>query len=781
MKPIRSATLRTLTARGVTLDCGGDITCHVSLLQPDLARVLFLHGDTPTQKHTWSVLGHGTTDVPWEGRDRLDESSWPAGIHTTLHSETQITIATSALHLTIELSPLVFTWALPNGTIFAQDRPSHAVSFGRTGMRHAFVRHEADRYHGLGDKTGPIDLHGRRLRTTMLDSLGYDAERGDPLYKHWPFLIVQDGPSGVAHGVFYDNLADAAFDLGCEHDNYFGPYRSYEAAGGDLDYYIFPGPSVPDVTRKFLALTGKPALPPRWTLGFAQTAMAIADSATAQSRMEQFIETCSRENIPVSAFHFGSGYTSIGPKRYVFTWNRSKYPEPEALLAKFHAANIHLVANLKPCLLDDHPRYNEPKGAFISDAKGEAVLSQFWDGEGAFLDFTHPRAIAWWQAGVTTDVLGTGFDSAWNDNNEYGFADDDALCHGFGEAIPLDLARPIQPMLMTRASVEATRAHAPGQRPFTVTRAGMPGIQRYAQSWTGDNDTSWHCLAWNMRMGLTMSLSGIANTGHDIGGFSGPVPEPELLIRWTQAASIHPRMIMNSWKPGEIYTSPWLHPSAIPAIRAAIQLRYRLMPLMYSLMHRSSSDGTPPMLPKSAIFPNNPASYADSPDIMLGDHLLAAPVVEDGARSREVYLPAGPECWFDFWSGEQLSAHTTTTLAAPLDRLPLAVAAGGILPMTESLDFSKLHDEPSRCLRVYPGPHTGHSRFEMIEDDGITEAGPMTRVTIDLHWTPESVTVTASADGHYKLPFDSIGVSLPAGDTRPLNVSGLLQARPYTS
>ncbi len=773
MKPIRSATVQEATAHGVILDCGNGIACRISLLLPDLARVLFLHNGTIQQKRTWSVPAHGSNDVPWEGRDRLDESSW-LPCHDMAHDASTVTLTTQALRLVITLSPLVFTWALPDGTVFARDRPSHAVSFGARGLRHAVERHPEDRYHGLGDKTGPINLHGRRLRTTMLDALGYNAEHGDPLYKHWPFLIVQNGAS--AHGVFYDNLADSTFDLGCEHDNYYDLFRSYEAAGGDLDYYIFPGPGLLDVTRKFLALTGRPALPPRWTLGFAQTAMAIADSDTAQSRMEHFIDTCAAEKIPVSAFHFGSGYTTIGKKRYVFTWNRAKYPDPEALLAKFHAAGMHVVANLKPCLLNDHPRFAEASPGFVRDAAGEIVLSQFWDGEGGFLDFTQPEAIAFWQKGVTEDVLGTGFDSAWNDNNEYGFADDDARCHGFGAPMPLDLARPLQSLLMTRASIEATRTRTPGQRAFTVSRAGMPGFQRYAQSWTGDNDTSWHCLAWNMRMALTMSLSGIGNTGHDIGGFSGPIPDAELLIRWTQAGVVHPRMIMNSWKPGETYTSPWLHPEATPHIRTAIQLRYRLIPTLYSLMHQSSASGTPPLRPTCAVFPADAATFSDNADLMLGNALLAAPVVTEGARARDVYLPAGPECWFDFWTGDQLPSGRTATLAAPLERLPLVVAAGGIIPMTDSPTFDALHDEPSRCLLIFPGPGEGKSEFELVEDDGITEAGPVTRVMIVMSWTPDSVTVTATPTGDYALPYKTIKVSRPPADHRQLQLSSVLEA-----
>ena len=316
------------TPRGITLDVSGNRNCAISILQPDLVRVRFIKNASPREPRTWMVPAHGANDVPWEGRDRSDDSSWPIQDFELNQIDGEIFVTTSALTLTIKSNPLSLAWSLPSGEIFAQDRPAHPYIFSNktNNLTHALARHPADRYYGLGDKTGKLDLHGRRLRTTMIDSLGYNPETGDPLYKHWPFVITRDGATGTAWGLFYDSFSEATFDLGCEHDNYYGLYRSYEAAG-ELDYYVFPGPQVADVTSKFLELTGRPPIPPRWTLGFAQTAMAIADSAHAQERMEEFIARCASEDIPVSAFHFGSGYTTIGPRRYVFTWNHDKYPD----------------------------------------------------------------------------------------------------------------------------------------------------------------------------------------------------------------------------------------------------------------------------------------------------------------------------------------------------------------------------------------------------------------------------------------------------------------------
>jgi alpha-glucosidase len=616
----------------------------------------------------------------------------------------------------------------------------------------------------------------------MRDSLGFDPKSGDPLYKNWPFLIVRDGPSGVSYGLFYDNYAEGVFDLGCERDNYFGPYRYYEAEDGDLDFYLFLGPRLKDVTPKFLALTGRTALPPRWSLGFAQTAMGLADAPDAQRQIEAFLAKAVACDIPLSAFHFGSGYTSIGNKRYVFNWNFEKFPAPKGLTSRFAEADVRLVANLKPCLLDDHPRYREVVtfGGFIAGEADKAPLkSQFWDGEGAHLDFTNPAAIAWWQARFAESILGYGIDAGWNDNNEYGLWDESAVSAGFDEPTPLALTRPLHAQLMTRATFEAQIAAKPEERPFTVTRSGAPGIQRYAQTWSGDNETSWESLKWNLRTGLGMSLSGMFNIGHDIGGFAGPPPGPELLIRWTQAGLLHPRFLMNSWKPDNVVTSPWLHPEALPAIREAIRLRLRLMPYLYSAMREAHEAHRPILTPSFILFEDDPASFADSDTLVVGPSLLAAPVTAEGAREVAVYLPAGPQFWQDLATGEAHPAGQTVTIPAPLERLALLAPAGAIIPTTDSGDnYSRRHDEPSRSLLVFPGLRAGRSSAILYEDDGISASGPVTRVNIELAWTESTIEVVVSARGDfvvsargdYPLPYRTMRIALPSGETRTLQL-----------
>jgi alpha-glucosidase len=780
MRGIDRARLVCRLDHGIELDTGEGRRCRILLPSPGCARVVFIPPAGFREARSWMVCGE-TGDTPWEGRDRLAPDGAPPARLELIENDDRLTLKSTELTVEIGLSPLALRWHRPDGALFAADRLSRAYGFGRQRpeLLHAMARHPEDRYYGLGDKTGPLDLRGRRLRTVMTDALGFDPRAGDPLYKHWPFLIVRDGATGGFYGILYDNLAATSFDLGAEHSNYYGLYRSYEAADGDLDYWVILGPRLADVVTGFARLTGSMAFGPRWSLGFAQTAMALADAEDAQQRIAAFIDRCTAEAIPISAFHFGSGYTMIGKRRYVFQWNRKKFPAPEELMARFKAADMRVVANLKPCLLDDHPRFAEVavSGGFVADAAtGRPAISQFWDGDGAYLDFTSQAGIAWWQKGVREAILAPGIDCAWNDNNEYDLWNEDARCAGFGRSVPLDLVRPAQALLMTRASYEEQQRAKPQERPFTVTRAGCPGIQRYAQTWSGDNSTSWESLRWNLRMGLTMSLSGMFNIGHDVAGFSGPVPGPELLVRFAQAGAIHPRFIMNSWKVGEVVTTPWLHGEALPAIRWAIQLRYRLMPYLYSLYHRAAEAAEPILRPTFFDFADDAATLADNDELMLGPNLLAAPVVAEGARQRQVYLPRGPAGWYDFYDETWHAAGQVVTLGAPLERLPLLVPAGAILPLTaDAQNFSRLHDEPSRCVRIFPAREAGASSFTLYEDDGISlrhRDGEFACLDFQLDWDDQAVRLRVAKRGGHALPYDAIAISIPAKERRRLMLEG---------
>jgi len=588
----------------------------------------------------------------------------------------------------------------------------------------------------------------------------------------------------TCYGLYYDTAAPATFDLGCERSNYHGAYRSADVGEAALDYYMLLGgcEGLPSVTRRFLRLTGSHPAVPRWALGYGMTAMPLADAPDAQARITAFVARAAAEGVPASSFHFGSGYTLVGGQRCVFTWNAERFPQPEALLGALHAAGLHVVANVKPCLLDAHPFFAAAaqRGLCVRapPPDGGPALAQFWDGIGAHVDFGNGDAAAWWTERCGGALLSRGVDAIWNDNNEYEIFEEGATCADVLGGDPSRQAafapqRALQPLLMAAASMAATSAAAPGARAFGVSRAMSPGCQRLCSTWTGDNDSSWRSLRWGLRCCMQLALSGMYYAGTDVGGFAGPVPDAELLARWFQAAALLPRMVSNSWKACGTVTSPWLHDYAKPACLAALRLRYALLPYIYTLC-RAASDGRDEPVARPTLWDfggADEASWDECDELMLGPSLLGAPVVAPGARQRTLRLPAGPACWYDFYSGAAHVSGADVTVPAPLDTLPLFCPAGTMLPLAPGAHAQRApHDAKRRRLRVFPFPCGGASVAELFEDDGATADGLSATLRFAMRCTADevaiSVAIAREGEPAYALPYEALEVALPPGETR---------------
>lgn len=760
----------------VTLTVEGQHLLSLTVLEQDLIRVSLRKNGAWRQGRTWCVAPDG--DVRWSGRERDDTTGFSCPEFDLDWNEDVAVLTTQTLRLTIR-HPLQFEWeARVDGgwKTFAQDRPTGALQLGVRDHAHAHYlrRFDGERVFGLGEKAGLLERSGRRYELRNLDAMGYDAERTDPLYKHIPFTLTQTTAAGC-YSLFYDNLATAWFDLGNELDNYHLPYRSYRTADGDLDYYMRWSPDLLDLVRQQARMTGGTAFPPRWSLGYSGSTMGYTDAADAQVQLHGFVDQIAAHQIPCDSFQLSSGYSSIGSKRYVFTWNQSKVPDPAAMAQSFGDAGMHLVANIKPCLLQDHPRYGEAAdiGLFITDSEtGAPERSVFWDDEGSHLDFTNPATVAWWQENVTSQLLEYGIECTWNDNNEYEVWDHHGQCYGFGQPIDIGLIRPLQPMLMTRASCEAQMAFAPEKRPYLITRSGAPGIQRYAQTWTGDNRTSWESLRWNIRMGLGLGLSGFFNVGHDVGGFSGPRPGPELFLRWVQNGILHPRFTIHSWNDDGTVNEPWMYGEILEELRDAIRLRYRLLPYLYTLLWQAVTQDEPMLRPTFLDHPQDDACFADTNDFMLGRDILVASVVEADAQSRVVYLPQNETGWWDFWSGVWHAGGQQITVPVNLASIPLFVRAGCVIPLEQGADRANVGAAKELELAVFPALGSGNSKSVLFEDDGESQDSPQCITSFALRQTAESVTFDVAHSGKRAPHHQKARVLLPQGETRPLVVAG---------
>jgi alpha-glucosidase len=760
----------------VTLTADTGAVAHVFVLEDDVMRLLLLRDGVVSSPPGWAIAP-GADDIDEPGRDRLSVAGFTCPDPVIEEHDDRIVIATERLRVMIVRHGLRCRWEQRDAGggwhAILRDRPTQAYDFGWwDGRAHHYVaRQPGERYYGLGDRTGDCDRAGRRFRLTNVDPMGFDAEHSDPLYKSIPYLLVADA-EGRCHGEFYDSVADVTVDLGRELDNYHGLYRHVVADAGDVDLWMIAGPDPVAVTRRFTWLTGRPAMPPRWSLGYSGSTMTYTDAPDAAAQMATFLDQCERHDLGCTSFHLSSGYTSIGDKRYVFHWNREKFPDPAAFIAGYAEAGVRLVPNIKPALLVSHPRYAEAAaaGVFVCDAEGQPVEAQFWDEVGSYVDFTRPEAARWWRDQVTASLLDQGIEATWNDNNEYELWDARARVHGFGTPRAAAAMRPVLPMLMMRASRQAQIAARPAERPYVVTRSGMAGLHRYAQTWSGDNRTEWKTLRYNARQSIGLALSGVSNSGHDIGGFSGPAPSPELLVRWVQAGVLMPRFSIHSWNDDRTVNEPWMYPQALPAIHRLMALRQTLIPFLYDLLHRYHAEYQPMVRPVWLDFPEDPLAWAESDEHLLGPDLLAAPVMEEGATTRAVRLPRGAD-WIHVWSGRCVAGGATVEVDAPLDAPPPLFARAGSAMLVDLARGGWRPAPYARGIWLFP-PREGAMAWAAFEDGGERHDGAADRWHVVAEADGATVRATVRRDGPGTFGDARVTLLLPPGDARRLIVNG---------
>ncbi len=693
-----------------------------------------------------------------------------------VREETALVFQTKALRVVVQQEPFGIDIFDRDGCrLYSDLRERSYVKDALGRLYHYQLLDPDDCYYGFGEKSGRLNKAKRRLRMANNDTLGYDSETADPLYKMIPFYLKLNRKQPVATGLFYHNFHPAVFDLGCERCAYVPRYSYYCADGGELDLFFIYGPALADVIRGYTDLTGKTALPPRYSLGYMGSTMYYTElDQDSDAAVLGFVAKARKHEIPLDGFHLSSGYTSGSDgKRYVFNWNRRRFPDPARFIKQMQVQGATVSPNVKPGLLTTHPRYRQFQAVdgLIKEAAGDRPhLTRFWGGPGSLVDFTQPAARDLWKRLLRENLVDYGIKAIWNDNCEFELDDPDALCHNDGQPVAASAVKAILPNLMALVARQAIAEAAPEQRPYILNRAGGPGIQRYAQTWAGDNYTSWHSLRFNIPVMLGMGLSGVANQGIDVGGFAGPAPEPELLVRWVQNAVFYPRFCIHSMNDDNTVTEPWMYPSVTGLIRDALKLRYRLLPYLYSLFHEAARTGAPVMRPLVYEFQHDSNTYETSFDFLCGPWLLVAGVFEKGQTEREVYLPAGAQ-WQDWHSGARYAGGQTVTVATPLERLPFFLRSGAILPLGEPGPSIQLQTETELKLLIYP---EGQSRFVLYEDDGVSNdylTGRFLSTAITVLADSRQVTVAFAPEGDYRSPLTRVCLDVCCERTAPVGVT----------
>ena len=602
-----------------------------------------------------------------------------------------------------------------SGQLLFKDRAPLAYNFGGefgNGSCHYISREENEKIFGLGDKGGSLNKNGRAFRIEATDCMGFDAQESDPLYKHVPFYMCRN--SVGSYGILYDTSDNSYFDFGKEINNYYGPYKYFKTEDNCLVYYVILG-SFTEILKQLDTVCGKQAFPPKWSFDYCASTMAYTDADNSQELMDGFLKKLEELNFSCKGFYLSSGYTSIGPQRYVFNWNTDKFPSPEGFIKSFEDRGVHLIPNIKPAFLCSHPMYEEiaEKGLFVSYPDGTPFVTQFWDGLGSYLDFTNPEAFDFWKKQVKDKLLDKGMIATWNDNNEFDIKDTSAEAFGFGkDRINAYRIRNTLTYLMNASSYTAQTEKHRHRRPFLSSRCSTLAIRRLAQTWSGDNRTEFADLKYCNKIGLTMSLSGLSFYGHDLGGFTGDMPSRELLLRWIQLGVFQPRFTIHSWNRDGSATMPWSYEDIITPVRNLFAERKRLLPYLYNCAYKAYRDAQPINAPLFLYYPDESLD-TESDSFMFGRDILVSPVLYEGESEAELVLPEG-DSWYFAGKLHKGGEAIRYTLSAE-DTVPFAVRAGSVIPYDEA-EYGFTTDEKI-VLTVYP-VENGSFKSEYFDDDG---------------------------------------------------------------
>lgn len=712
---------------------------------------------------SFEEASYALVTTAWE--DQLDELLKEERTRITAlevpfeETEKKITFTTHTCKLVLRKEPFSFRLIDRDGRVIYQDLKERAFDCDQLGRltHYSLVDREHDHFYGFGEKTGHLDKKGRRLRMSPKDAIGHDPEYGEPLYKHIPFYIRINDQTKSAVGLFYNNSHDAVFDLCNEISGYWDRYCYYQTDGGDLDLFLINGPSAADVIGRYTWLTGRSAMPTKQSLGYTASTMYYAElEKDCDQEIYKVIQKHFDEQIYIDNFWLASGYSSGEEDnlRYIFNWNRKRFPDPEGFFEKMDSMGINVIPNMKPGILKDHPYMDvfKENDVFVKTPDGsEDYIGRWWGGCGRFVDFTGAKGRDTWKELLKETLLKKGSKTVWNDNCEFdGVEDRNALCDCDGRKKTMAEMKIIHSNMMAYVGRQALAEMYPNERPYIINRAGYAGIQRYAQVWGGDNLTDWRTVKFNIATIVGMGLSGCANMGCDIGGFAGPAPEGELLLRWIQSGIFQPRFCMNSANSDNTVTQPWMYEEHLEDVRAAYAQRYRMMPYLYSLMRQAYETGMPAMRPLFLEFPEDEACYTDENlTFMFGPSVLVANVVEKGARTRRIYLPKGT-VWYDM--NDKFRAYEggqTIELPVTLSSIPMFLRGTAVYMTTE--DVHQASTDIMRQLDFVIGAEKDSS-FVFYDDDGHTkdfEKGIYSRTEIQVKSGDRKV-ISFHKEGEYQ-------------------------------
>ncbi|MFP9100481.1 TIM-barrel domain-containing protein [Flavobacterium sp. RHBU_24] len=572
-----------------------------------------------------------------------------------------------------------------------------------------------EQFFGLGEKSGPLNRRGRSYKMWNSDQPCYGANE-DPLYKSIPFFM-----SSNHYGIFFDNTYKTEFKFGSESNDYY----SFEAPEGEMVYYFMYGNDYKEIIKNYIGLTGKPIMPPKWALGFAQ----CRGNYTREDQAREIAAEFRKRQIPCDIIYQDIGWVD---GLQDFDWKKGNYSNPRQMVADLGSMGFKMIISQDPVISQANKKqWDEAngKGYFTTDIRTGKTYDMPWPwgGNCGVVDFTKPEVADWWGA-YQQKPLDDGVRGFWTDMGEPAWSNEDAtdrlnMKHYLGMHSEI---HNVYGFTWDKLVTEQFYKRNPNKRIFQMTRASYAGLQRYTFGWSGDSGNGnnvldgWQQMANQIPVGLSAGMGLIPFWACDISGYCGEIKDypamAELYVRWMQFGIFNP--LTRAHHEGNTAVEPWLFGKGAEEItRSAIELKYRLFPYIYTYAREAHDTGLPLMRATVLEYPNDAEAYKLNGQFMFGKELLVAPVVEKGAITKEVYLPEGE--WINFNDGKTVyRGGKWLTVDAPLEVIPLFAKKGSIIPTMPVMQYIHEKENYPVSLEVYPANINQEATFALYEDDG---------------------------------------------------------------
>lgn len=584
-----------------------------------------------------------------------------------------------------------------------------------TSLKAYKVLRSDENFFGLGEKTGPLNRRGRSYKMWNSDRPCYSVTE-DPLAKSIPFFM-----SSYRYGIFLDNTYKTEFKFGTESDEYY----SFEAPGGAFVYYFIFGKDYKEIQEQYIALTGKPIMPPKWALGFAQ-------SRGLYTREEQAIEIATefrKRQIPCDIIYQDIGWTQ---HLQDFEWRKENYTDPKKMLHKLSEQGFKMIVSQDPVVSQrNKSQWAEANrlGYFVKDIRtGEAYNMPWpWGGNCGVVDFTIPEVSDWWGS-YQQKPLNDGVSGFWTDMGEPAWSNEEDtdrlyMQHHIGMHNEI---HNVYGLTWDRVVKEQFDKRNPNKRIFQMTRSAYAGLQRYTFGWTNDsgngNDVlqGWNQLENQVAVGISAGLGGIPFWTTDISGYCGDITDydamGELYTRWMQFGIFCP--LSRAHHEGDNAVEPWMFGDAVEKnSKRAIELKYQLFPYLYTYSRKAHDSGLPITRGLFMEYPEDKIAASIDNQFLFGEEILVAPVLKKGERVKQVYLPEGE--WIDFNDKKTIySGGQTIAYRAPLGVIPMFVKKASIIPMMPVMQYIHQQKDYPVFVHIFPNYEDESCSFELYEDEG---------------------------------------------------------------